>query len=249
MKIIDLSKWNGTVDFKRVAAAGIDGVIIRGGYGREESQKDVTFEKFYADAVSAGLHVGAYWYSYAGCDKLGNAIADAAMEAETFATVLSGKKFDLPVYYDIEEPEHVKLGKKMCTEMVRTFCRVLEKRNFWAGVYSFDSFFQSNIDWDIPSIFSAWVARVENVQPKFCNPWGIHQYSWKGKVDGVSGDVDTNNCILNYPQAIISSGKNGYSVQHTYTITAGRTGIKQAEVTDIIKALTQLGFVAQSEEE
>lgn len=64
-KGIDVSTWQGNIDFSKVKAAGIDFVIIRAGYGREISQKDKYFEQNYKNAKAAGLNVGAYWYSYA----------------------------------------------------------------------------------------------------------------------------------------------------------------------------------------
>ena len=65
IKVIDISKHNGSIDFAKVKGEGISGVIIRAGYGRHISQKDPTFEKYYADAKAAGLNIGTYWYSYA----------------------------------------------------------------------------------------------------------------------------------------------------------------------------------------
>lgn len=65
MKGIDVSKWQGVIDFDAVSKSGIDFVIIRAGYGKETWQKDPYFERNYKNAVLAGLKVGAYWYSYA----------------------------------------------------------------------------------------------------------------------------------------------------------------------------------------
>ena len=62
-QLIDLSHHNSVADFLAVKNAGIYGVILRAGYGREASQKDRKFDEFYAAAKAAGLYIGAYWYS------------------------------------------------------------------------------------------------------------------------------------------------------------------------------------------
>ena len=119
VKVIDVSKHNGTIDFKAVKSSEIYGVIIRAGYGRSVSQKDPTFEKYYKDAKEAGLMVGTYWYSYA------ESPAEAEIEAVAFCKAIEGKSFELPVYYDIEEKKHLSLGLKWSTD----FADILKKRD------------------------------------------------------------------------------------------------------------------------
>lgn len=228
MKIIDISKhnWNAPIDFKKVRADGISGVIIRAGYGRLISQKDKPFETAYAGAKAAGLNVGAYWYSYA------DTAADAVTEAKVFLEAIKGKTFDLPVYYDIEEPKHSKMSKAVCTSMVDKFCKTLEGAGYFAGVYSFDSFFYSNLDAVIQGLYTAWVARVENVRPTYCKKYDMHQYSWKGRVNGILGDVDMNDCTRDFPAIIKKAGLNGFikapTVPATYKITAEISGVPEA---------------------
>ena len=205
LKIIDLSKWNGTVDFTKVKAAGIDGVIIRTGFGvSNPKQVDSRFEEYYAKAKAAGLYVGAYHYSYA------KDAAGAVREAKFMLEIMKGKNFELPIYGDFEEQG--KLSKGICTEMVKAFCNHLESAGAWAGVYSYDSFFRDKLTADIPKRYTAWVARVENIYPKCVSSEdiGIWQYSWKGKVNGIKGDVDMDYCYKNFPQMIKKAGKNQF---------------------------------------
>ena len=100
-QLIDLSHHNSVADFLAVKNAGIYGVILRAGYGREASQKDRKFDEFYTAAKAVGLHIGAYWYSYA------DSVADAAKEANACLSCIQGKQFDFPVYYDLEESSTV----------------------------------------------------------------------------------------------------------------------------------------------
>ncbi|MCI7766404.1 MAG: glycoside hydrolase family 25 protein [Oscillospiraceae bacterium] len=202
-RIIDLSHHNGAVDFKKVKAAGINGVIIRTGFGvKSPKQADRRFEEYYAKAKAAGLYVGAYHYSYA------KDVPGAVKEAEFMLELIKGKSFELPVYGDFEEQGT--LSKFTCTAMVKAFCDRLEAAGAWAGIYSYDTFFKDKLTADIPKRYTAWVARVENVFPKCVSPddVGIWQYSWKGKVGGISGDVDMDRCYRNFPDLMKRSGKN-----------------------------------------
>ena len=118
-RLIDLSKWNGKVDFNRVRCAGIDGVIIRTGFGVENPrQVDRRFDEYYSGAKTAGLYVGAYHYSYA------KTAAEAVREADFMLKIMNGKSFELPVYGDFEEQG--KISKSVCTAMVNAFCDRLE---------------------------------------------------------------------------------------------------------------------------
>lgn len=207
MKLIDVSHHNGDIDWKRVKNDknnNIEGAIIRAGFGKTASQKDKKFEANYKGAVEQGLHVGSYWYSYA------LTADEAELEAKAFLECIAGKQFDLPVFFDIEDKTQVPLGKKVCTEITERFMKVIKGAGYYAGVYSFDSFFESNLSEDIRKNHEIWVARVENVAPKIATEWGIHQYSWKGRIDGISTDTDLNECKKNYPQIIKAAGLNGY---------------------------------------
>ena len=106
MKGIDVSVHNGNIDWRKVKNAGIQFAVLRAGYGRELSQKDTRFEENYRNAKAAGIPVGAYWYSYAMTED------EARLEADVFLSVISGKQFEMPVYFDLEEKKQFDLGKK-----------------------------------------------------------------------------------------------------------------------------------------
>lgn len=205
LKVIDLSKWNGAVNFIKVKASGIDGVIIRTGYGvKSPKQVDNRFEQYYAGAKAAGLYVGAYHYCYA------KDAANAAKEVEFMLELIKGKSFELPIYGDFEEQG--KLSKTICTDIVKAFCNKLEDAGAWAGVYSYDTFFKDKLTADIPKRYTCWVARVENIPPK-CVPAecvGIWQYSWKGSVNGIKGNVDMDYCYKDFPMLIARKKLNRF---------------------------------------
>jgi GH25 family lysozyme M1 (1,4-beta-N-acetylmuramidase) len=202
--LIDVSKHNGDINWQAVKAdcQKIGGAILRAGYGKSVSQKDTRFEKNYREAQAAGLPLGAYWYSYAVSPE------EAELEAKAFLRVISGKQFSYPLYYDIEDERQQKLSKAVCSDMVTAFCSILEKAGYFAGVYSYDSFFASNLSEDIPARFTAWAARVERKKPRCCKPHAMWQYSWQGRVDGISGNVDMNECYTDFPGIIARKGLN-----------------------------------------
>lgn len=245
MKVIDVSKHNGTINWSDVKKDGIEGVIIRAGFGKLVSQKDPAFETYYKGASAVGLHVGAYWYSHA------LSASEAEQEAKAFLACIKGKRFDLPVYLDIEDKTQVPLGKNVCTDIVNAFMCVLEGAGYFAGVYSFDSFFGSNLSNDIRIRYAIWVSRVENVAPKIATEWGIHQYSWKGKVKGINGDVDMDSCIKDYPSIIKNVGFNGYTKQSadTYKVTAEIGGVTSDKAGDVSTACKNLGMTVTKEKE
>jgi GH25 family lysozyme M1 (1,4-beta-N-acetylmuramidase) len=201
-RLIDVSKHNGDINWAKVKADGIDGVIIRAGYGKHIKQKDPCFEKNFKGATEAGLQVGAYWYSYA------TSKAAAEAEALTFLEATKGKKFELPVYLDIEDTCQVKLPKAVCTDIVNTFGDIMEKAEYYFGVYSFDSFFASNLDESIQEKYTIWAARVENTKPTSVKKYDVWQYSWKGSVDGIQGNVDMDIAYKDFAPLMYKFGFN-----------------------------------------
>lgn len=201
MRVIDVSKHNGKIDFAKVKASGVDGVIIRAGYGKSITQKDERFEENYRNATAQGLYVGAYWYSYA------ETVDDAALEASCFSNVLSGKKFSLPVYLDIEE----KASQKNAAMIVGAFCEHMEQAGYFVGVYASKSYIESYIGKAAIEPYSVWVAQWETPSTSYnLTQYGMWQYSAKGNVPGISGYVDLDYCYVDYPAIIIKSRLNGW---------------------------------------
>ena len=203
VKGIDVSKWNGEVDFKKVKKAGYDFVIINAGYGRYLSQKDPYFETNYANAKAAGLGVGAYWYSYAAT------ATDARTEAETFAKVIAGKQFDYPIAFDIEDKSQNYLPNNVINDMCDAFIGYLEKQGYYVCLYTFRAFLNSHISDATLSKYDLWLADW-GPTPGYNGPIGMWQYSDSGKVTGIKGAVDLNVAYKDYPTLIKSKGFNGF---------------------------------------
>lgn len=206
MKGIDVSVHNGTIDWQKVKADGIQFAILRAGYGKLASQKDKQFENNYSGAKAAGIPVGAYWYSYATTPD------EARQEAEVCVSILKGMQFEFPIYFDQEEKATLDTGKANCSAMIRAFCEVLEKAGYWTGLYTSRSVLSTHIEDDIKTRYALWVAEWGS-KLNYSGSIGIWQYSEKGSVNGISGDVDLDTAYVDYPARVKAAGLNGYGKQ------------------------------------
>mgnify|MGYP000258588264 CR=1 FL=1 len=186
-RCVDLSEWNGDIDFNKVKKSGVTCVILRAGYGKDENQEDEKFNEYYAKAKTAGLNIGAYWYSYA------TTIDAAKAEVRNCMKTIQGKEFDLPVFLDVEEYRQAVLPKRTLTDIIKTFCNGMRDKGFGGGLYSAKSMLMDSAYPDeISSNYLVWLAAPNESYSKLPNFVDIHQYSWTGNVDGISEKVDMN---------------------------------------------------------
>jgi lysozyme len=199
LKGIDVSTWQGVINWPQVKAAGIQFAIVRAGHG---TSRDKYWEKNYAGAKAAGIRVGAYWYSEA------KSTTGAAAEADKFLTVLKGKVLEFPVYYDIEEKSQFAKGKAFCSSIALTVLKKLTAAGYLAGLYTstgFTPYFSSEVLRNYPF----WCAQY-NTRCTYGGPYGIWQHSSKGAVAGISGNVDLDIGYVEYSTEIKSKGLNGF---------------------------------------
>ena len=223
MKGIDVSQWNGDIDYTKVKSAGIDFVIIRAGYGKFISQKDPYFERNYKNAKAAGLKVGAYWYSYA------ESTEDAKKEAAVCLEAIKGKTFEFPIYFDLEEVKQFKKGIGFCSDLVTTFCTALEKAGYFAGLYCSTYYLNHYVTAAVRQRFAVWVAEYA-AACHYTGQFGIWQ-SGTGNVPGARGPVDIDTSYIDYPAIIKNAGLNGFKKESkptiadpvTYTVKKGDT--------------------------
>jgi len=211
LKGVDLSKHNGNVDFAALSK-NVDYAIIRAGYGKLASQKDTKFEEYYAGCKKYGIPVGAYWYSYA------TSVSEVKQEAQVFLNVIKGKQFEYPVYFDLEERKAFNTGKANCSAMVRAFCGKLEEAGYYAGLYMSRSPFTTYMESDIKDKYTLWLAEY-NSNLNYSGTVDMWQYGDKGRVNGISGNVDMDYCYKDFPSIIKKVGLNGYPKQTTTPTT------------------------------
>lgn len=200
LKGIDVSGYQGDINFKKVKASGIDFVIVKAGYSTSTVP---TWETNYANAKNNGLKVGAYWYSYAG------SIDQGIEEAKAFIKALKGKQLDFPVYLDLEERSQFDKGKGFCTQLVEAFCGELVKAGYYAGVYCSTYWYTNFVEEKVREKYPAWIADYRG-ECYYTGTYGIWQYG-VGKVDGISGDCDLDEGYVDYSIYIKENGLNGYS--------------------------------------
>ena len=187
LKGIDVSEWQGTIDWREVAKDGVQFAVIHAGYGRELSQKDKYFERNYAGARAAGIKVGAFWYSYA------DSVARAEQEARTCLKVLDGKHLDLPVFFDQEyEPGILKLSTKTRTDIVLKFLETIKAAGRPCGLYSSTDFITTKLQANRLTAYPLWIAEYGSKLHYTGKVWAW-QYTDKGRVAGIKGRVDMDH--------------------------------------------------------
>lgn len=209
MRGIDISKHNGAVNWAQVKADGVQFAILRAGYGKEASQKDTQLEANYAGCKSNGVPVGVYWYSYATTPD------EARKEAAVCLSVIKGKTFEYPVYFDIEEPSVLAKGKAACTAIAKTFLEAVEQAGYFVGIYSSKVHLENCITEELRARYAVWVAHYGVDKTTYHGQYGIWQKSSTGKVSGIRGNVDMNECYTDYPAAIRKKGLNGFKAVQT----------------------------------
>jgi len=204
IKGIDISRYNGSIDFKKVKDSGIEFVMIRcgTGYGQRPC-KDVKFETYYKQAKAAGLKVGTYFYSYA------PSVTQARAEAAWVLDWIKGKQFDYPIVFDMEEQRVAKLGKAKVSAIAIAFCSVVEHAGYYVSIYSSKSWIESYYISEVYEQFDLWVAQWAS-KCTYEGSYGMWQYTDSGEVPGISGAVDMNYAYKDYASIIKNAGLNGF---------------------------------------
>lgn len=204
IKGIDVSHWNGCIDFDKVKASGVDFVILKAGGSDKGFYTDSRFRENYEKAKAAGLYVGAYYFA----GKKFRGVEAGLADAQRFIDILKGLKFEYPVFIDIEAQEN--RYKEEITDAAVTFCKEMEKAGYFVGIYASDiSGFKDKLNHLRVLDYVHWVARYGK-EPEICKGYGLWQYSSKGSVSGISGSVDMDISTVDYAKTITEKGFNGY---------------------------------------
>lgn len=189
---IDISKHNGTVDWNAVKNAGVEFVILRCGYRGSASGVLVEDEKFRTNikgATAAGLKVGIYFFSQAVNEM------EAVEEASLTLSLIKGHKISYPVYIDVEAANGRADGLSAAerTKVVRAFCETVRDSGYTAGVYSNKNWFAEKMDTGAFGNYRIWLAQYTE-SPTYTGRYEMWQYSSRGTIPGIKGDVDLNIC-------------------------------------------------------
>ena len=248
IKGLDVSEFQGEVDWERVKAAGYKFAMLRAGYGYNTIDKQ--FRRNASECNRIGLPVGVYWFCYAFSPE------KAVQEADGCIDIISEYRLDYPVCYDIEqasadyiEKQGVSFTPALAKNVVKSFCDRIETKGYYAMFYTNRNFLDTYLGTELSKRYAYWYARyADRFDGTDC---GIWQYTSTGSVPGITGNVDLDLGYTDYPSVIKKAGLNHLSASSpfpspvpeyiTYVIQPGDTlsGIARRYGTTVT-ALTQL---------
>lgn len=198
---VDVSAYNGDVDWNAVKNAGVDFVMLRiGGRGYGEAGtlfSDEYFEANFKGAKEAGLQVGVYFFSQARTPE------EAEEEAKYTLSILRGRKLDYPIAFDweiVESAESTRIDNvspQTVTDCARAFCDKVKKSGYTPSIYTGTTMAYYKYDLAQLADIDIWYAYYNDTPDMYYN-YMMWQYSCTGEVDGIEGDVDLNICFKNY---------------------------------------------------
>lgn len=204
---IDVSKWQGAMNWATVKNAGVRHAMIRAGYGNSIKQIDPQFKRNAAQCIALGIDWGVYWYSYATSPEM------ARQEARCCLQIIQGLKPTMPVAYDIEyEPGILALSNAQRTAMVKAFLEEVESAGYYGILYASRDFIANKLNYKDLAQYDVWCAQYGSrcTSPL---PYGIWQYSSSNplRIPGFGTSLDCNHVYKDYPAIMQSAGLNGFT--------------------------------------
>lgn len=208
IKGLDVSQFQGEIDWEKVKAAGYRFAMLRAGYGYNTIDKQ--FRRNASECNRIGLPIGAYWFCYAYSPE------KAVREADGCMKTIADYRLDYPVCYDIEQAsadyvkkQGVSFTPSLARSVVRSFCNRLEEKGWFAMFYTNRNFLDTYLNQSLIRRYAFWYARyTDSFDGTDC---GIWQYTSTGKVPGISGNTDLDIAYIDYPSVIRRAGLNHLS--------------------------------------
>lgn len=206
-RYIDVSRYQGTVDWAKVAAAGYKGAMLKTVSTNPKMSKradglyiDPTFERNYRNARAAGLDVGVYYYTYATSEAMADAELALVREA------VRGKELTMPLAVDVEENKLKPMSTIDLTNLTAYALEQVEKMGFYAQLYTYTGYSYELDMQRLAGRWDVWLADYTGKTPKVDYIYHAHQHTSKGSVPGIMGNVDLNVTTRNYPKIIKTKG-------------------------------------------
>jgi len=192
-KGIDVSKYQGAINWQAVAQSGVSFAFIK--VGSMKSGIDPYFNYNMLAAQQAGIKTGVYIYSYA------KSVEEAAAEAQFVLNAIQNVQVSYPVVWDVEDNVHKSLSPEMLSLMANTFCATIEAEGYYPMVYSSANWYKDRIG---PVFYDKWVAQWAAA----CDipDAAVWQYTSKGSVPGINGNVDMDYALKDYSTSIVNTG-------------------------------------------
>ena len=194
---IDVSKWQGNIDWSMVASAGIDFAIIRVGNRGSTTGvliEDPYFKKNMEGTIAAGIKVGVYLYSQAITE------AEAVEEASMAISLVKDYKLQLPIYFDTEKISGGRANNLSVTErtaITKAFCETIRNAGYMPGIYSNYYWLRDKLNMSELERYSVWVAHYSD-KCGYPGKYDMWQYTSSGSVPGIKGNVDMNISYVGY---------------------------------------------------
>lgn len=203
-KGIDVSEFQGKIDWEKVKNDGIEFAILRCGYGMDFlNQDDVEYERNANECERLGIPYGVYLMSYA------NTVEKARSEAEHVLRLIEGRKISLGVWHDIEDNgTSGAINKETLTNIINTFCNTIKNAGYKVGVYASLNWLENKIEKTIKDNYDIWVAQYYS-KCEYEGKYIMWQHTSSGKVNGISTNVDMN--ILYEDLPVINNNDNNNS--------------------------------------
>lgn len=234
---IDVSYHQGTIDWEKVKNSGqVDFAIIRCGIGMDQTNQDDTqWENNTSECERFGIPYGTFLYSYA------DTVEKARSEAQHVVRLVQGKNLTYPIYYDMEDNSVMnKIDSKTAGEIVQTFLNTLEANGYKnVAVYSSKSLFETKLTADIFNRYPRWVAHY-NDTCGYQGSYHMWQYTNKGQIDGITGNVDLDYKIGNWTSAGYTPAPATPVAPATPTTAVKKTTVSKPKATTI-KSLKKRG--------
>ena len=217
---IDVSKYQGDINFTKVKASGIKFVIIRAGWGKNNI--DGKFKRNADECTRLGIPFGVYWFSYALNPN------DAKQEANACLSLIKGYKLQYPVCFDYEYDsvsysvkKGVNVTKESASAIAKAFLSTVEAAGYWATNYTNLDFSKRYFDDYIMKKYDIWAARYTSSAKDIAVGAGLWQYSSTGKVNGIVGNVDMDYAQKDYPALIAKKNNNPKTNSSSATTVPG----------------------------
>lgn len=185
---IDVSAWQGDIDFNNVKDENVEFAMIRVGYGYNSENENILDKRFYdnfAKAKESNIKIGLYFYSYAKSEK------EAISQADWIVNKLNKQNIDLPIAFDFEDWQNFNSYNLSLTDLnniAQAFMNRIEKHGYKSMLYG-SYYYLQNI-WDTQNK-NIWLAHYSD-KTDYPNEYQIWQLSNVGKVNGINTDVDIN---------------------------------------------------------
>ena len=197
---IDVSHYQGTIDWNAVRNSGVNFAILKIGEYRESSDVfllDEKFNEYYSACKAHGIAVGGYVYSYEFNPT------EASHEAYATLNYIKGKSFEMPIFLDLEDKiivNAVNTGRTSVDNITNgavTFCSIMNQNGYSAGVYASRNFYYTYLNRDILENYSIWLAHYA-ASTDYLGRYDLWQYTSDGSISGITGKVDLNWCYKKY---------------------------------------------------